>query len=297
MMIVWFAWIAGVTLLVLLSLGYAMTIPMMRRRVPDTPDNPLLHGMPGQDVTFPSRDGLTLGGWWIPAGGTPKGTVIMCPGQNGSMDKDVPQAKPLYDAGFNVLMFDFRGHGRSEGDRVTMGALEQADLRGAIDYLGEEHQITRVGVLGFSMGAGVALMTASYDDRISALVVDGAYTRLSRILRAWITQRGLPNIVAGCAARLVLWLAALRVRHQVHRANPVDMVPDVTAPVLFIHAELDPFVSSDEISTLAGRTSGPTEVWRVLNADHREAFRRHPDDYNRRVIAWFEQHLSTSDHT
>lgn len=288
---VWIFWIVSVWALVVLGLGYAATIPLMRRRDPDEPDHPVRYGMPCQDVQFTSRDGLTLGGWWIQAAGTPRGTVIMCPGQNGSMDKDVSQAVPLFRAGFNVLMFDFRAHGRSEGEMVTIGALEQADLFGALDHVESVHGVHRVGVLGFSMGAGVALMAAAQDQRIAALVVDGAYPRLVGIIAAYMRRRGFPGLMARGVAWLALIIGSLRTGYQLYHANPAALVARITVPVLLIHGDQDSFVSPREIEALAACMPGPAEVWRVADAGHREAFKRHPDEYNRRIVAWFEKHL------
>jgi dipeptidyl aminopeptidase/acylaminoacyl peptidase len=285
-------WIASLGILVTLAIGYAATIPLMRRRVPDPADHPSAYGMAGEEVSFPSRDGLTLGGWWIPAQDSPRGTIIMCPGQNGSLDKDIAQAAPLHRARFNVLMFDFRGHGRSEGQLVTIGALEQADLFGALDYLAAQQGIERVGVLGFSMGSGVTLMVAAQDQRIAALVVDGAYPRLSGLLMGYLRAQNIPTrLLTTALAWLTLVVGSMRTRYQIYRANPVDLADRIKAPALFIHGDLDPFVTPAEVETVIARLSVKTELWRVPDAGHREAYNKHPDEYNRRVVAWFEKHL------
>ena len=288
-------WIVGVWLLLLFGLGIAATIPFMRRREPDPPANPVEFGMPVEDVVFASRDGLELGGWWIAAQNTAnspvRGTVIMCPGQNGSMDKDLPQAQPLHAAGFNVLMFDFRGHGRSEGNVVTMGAFEQADLFGAMDYLAKTHGIERVGIFGLSMGAGVALMVAAQDKRVAALVADGAYPRLDGILAGYLRIQGIPGTLTRPLAWWVLRMGALRTRYQIYRANPADFAARLKAPALLIHGDQDPFVTPDEITTLAGQIPSQHELWRIPEAGHREAFAQQPAEYNQRVVAWFEAHL------
>jgi uncharacterized protein len=284
-------WIASLGILVTLAIGYAATIPLMRRRVPDPADHPSAYGMAGEEVSFPSRDGLNLGGWWIPAQDSPRGTIIMCPGQNGSLDKDIAQAAPLHRARFNVLMFDFRGHGRSEGQLVTIGALEQADLFGALDYLAAQHGIERVGVLGFSMGSGVTLMVAAQDQRIAALVVDGAYPRLVRLLASYMRFEKIPGLLTGVLARVTLVVGSLRTRYQIYRANPVDLADRIKVPTLFIHGDLDPFVTPAEVGTVIAQLSGKTELWRVPDAGHREAYSKHPDEYNRRVVAWFEKYL------
>jgi alpha-beta hydrolase superfamily lysophospholipase len=285
-------WMISVWALVLIGVSFAATMPLMRRREPDPPDHPAAYGLPCDDVFFASRDGLMLAGWWIPAPAAPRGTIILCPGQNGSMDKDVPQAVPLHRAGFNVLMFDFRAHGRSEGQLVTLGALEQADLFGAVDYAVRERGADRIGVLGFSMGAGVALMVAAQDTRINAVVVDGAYLRIAGLLANWLKIRGVPGFLARGLAWLALLAGSLRAQYTIFRANPVDLAGQIHSPTLFIHGDADPFVSPDEIAALVARVTAPTALWRVAEADHREAFTLRPDEYNQRVVAWFEQHMS-----
>ncbi len=283
-------WLISVWLLLLVALSMIATIPLMRRRDPDPADDPANYALPRVEVTFPSRDGLTLGGWWIPAPDA-RATVIMCPGQNGSMDKDVLQATALHQAGFNVLMFDFRAHGRSEGSLVTIGAFEQADLFGALDYLQAAHGIDRVGVLGFSMGAGVALMVAAQDERIAALVVDGAYPTLSEILAGYLRVRHVPGPLALLCARIVLLAAALRTGYAIYRANPADFAARITAPTLFVHGDRDPFVAPEQVTALCEQIDADAELWRVPDAGHREVFARHPDTYNARVTAWFADHL------
>lgn len=285
-------WLVAALILALLALAFAATVPLMRRRDPDPPDCPANHDMPAEVVQFLSRDGLQLGGWWIPAAETPRGTVILCPGQNGSLDKDIPQAVPLHRAGFNVLLFDFRAHGCSEGELVTLGALEQADLFGALDYLEAERGIAQVGVLGFSMGAGVALLVAAQDPRIRALVVDGAFPHLRGILAGYLRLRGIPGPLAGGFARVVLWMAGLRAGYDIARANPFDLAGRITAPTLFLHGERDPFVSTDDVRALAARLRGPVELWSLPDCGHREAHRQHPDEYARRVVDWFARHLA-----
>lgn len=287
-------WLLAMATLALIGIAFAGAIALTRRRVPDPPDDPAHHGLPGESVRFPSRDGLTLAGWWIPAVDAPRGTVILCPGQNGSADADIPQAAPLHAAGFNVLVFDWRAHGHSEGDLVTMGGLEPLDLAGAIDYAEEVRGADRVGVLGFSLGAGVALTAAALDKRIAALALDGAYPRLDGIVAARLKLAGLPWLLALFSARLILLAASLRANCQLFRANPLDSAPGVRAPALLIHGEDDPFVDSAALDSLVTALGGPVEQWRVPGAGHREAARLAPDEYAQRVIAWFDAHLAKS---
>lgn len=284
--------IAAIGLVAVPGVSVALTIPLMRRRAPGSPDTPADFGLPFEPVRFPSRDGVRLGGWWIPAPAAPRGTVILCPGQRASMNDDLIHAVPLHRAGFNVLMFDFRAHGLSGGTLVTFGALERRDLLGALDMLAKERGVMRAGVLGFSMGAGVALLVAAQDARVATLVVDGAFPRLAGLLQSYLRLRGVPGPLAGGFAQIVLWVAALRAQYEIHHADPITLADRISAPTLFVHGERDPFVRTDEVRALAARVAGPAEVWSLADCGHREANKRHPDEYNQRVVSWFARHLA-----
>ena len=283
-------WLLGVWLLLGVVFGYLASLPLMRRRQPDPPDDPTNYGLPRQEVRFASRDGLELGGWWIPAE-TPRGTVIVCPGLNGSADKDVPQTVPLHQAGFNVLLFDWRAHGRSAGELVTLGALEQADLFGALDYVQNEHGAERVGVLGLSMGAGVAVMVAAQDKRVAALVVDGLYPTLKGMAVNYLRTRGVPRRVARGLVGIVLLMGSLRAGHLLLDVQPRRHVRSVQAPTLFVHAEHDEFASLRDVENMRAKMDVPTALWVAPDCAHREAFQRHAEEYNRRVLAWFAEYL------
>ena len=119
--------------------------------------------------------------------------------------------------GYNVLMFDFRGHGRSEGQHVSMGYYERQDLLGAVDYL-QRWGIDRVGVMGFSMGGAVAMATAPHSEAIRAVVSDGGFACLSDAIAAGVWERGpssrsgrgLPGFLASLVGHLIMWLMGLR---------------------------------------------------------------------------------------
>lgn len=286
-------WLLGVWLMFGVIFGYLGTLPLMRRREPDPADDPANYGLPRQEVRFPARDGLELGGWWI-AAESPRGTVIVCPGQNGSADKDVPQTVPLHQAGFNVLLFDWRAHGRSQGEMVTLGALEQADLLGALDYAQQEHGAERVGVLGLSMGAGVALMVAAQDERIAALVLDGAYPTLRGLLTNYLRLHGVPRRIGRAIMGTVLLMGSLRAGYLLLDVQPRKLARRVRVPTLFIHAERDEFASAEEVEKLRTQIDAPAALWIAADCAHREAFCRHEEAYNRHVVGWFAEHLPSA---
>ncbi len=265
---------------------------LMRRRRPDPPDTPDNYGIAYEEIHFSSRDRVNLVGWWIPAK-KPLGTVIMCHGQEGSMDGDTRQMVPLHDAGFNVLMFDFRAHGRSEGNCVSMGMYEKEDLLGALDTLAERKGVERVGVLGFSMGAAVALITAALSERIGAVVADSSFGRLRSTLTGWAVQKGIPFPIARQFAAWVLIAASIRTEGRMDQTDPIRWTVHIgPRPILFIHGADDPFVPMDEVNRMASLAAGPVEVWTVEGTGHRGAYAADPVEYNNRVIDWFKRYLT-----
>jgi len=264
---------------------------LIRRRVPDAPSDPAQYGLTYEEVVFPSRDGLTLRGWFILAPEA-RGTVVFCHGHAGSMDPDVRYVPALHERGYNVLMFDFRGHGRSEGQHVSMGYYERQDLLGAVDYL-QSRGIDRVGVLGFSMGGAVAMATASHSEAIRAVVSDGGFARLSDAITAGVRERGLPGYLAPLAGHLIIWLTGLRLGCPLSEADPIHWVDKIAPRALFIiQGALDPFVTVEEAGELYTAAGEPKEIWVVPEAGHRQADRCHPEEYRHRVLAFFDQWLA-----
>lgn len=264
---------------------------LTRRRLPDTPAMPSDYGLDYADIAFSSRDRLTLRGWFIPAT-SPCGTVIFCHGHNGSMDPDLKYVPAFHNRGYNVLMFDFRAHGRSDGTLVSMGCLERWDLLAAVNWL-RERGIHRLGVIGFSLGGRVAISTAPQTDAIVAVVSDGGPATMLEAVAAGSRERSLPQGLAVLVARLTLWLAERQVGCDFSEADAVQWVPQLGARALFlIHGGRDPYVSTATVKALFAAAGEPKELWIVPQAGHRQVADHFPDEYLDRVIGFFDRYLA-----
>ncbi len=261
---------------------------LIARRTPDPPHTPGDVGFRYEVVSFPARDGLRIGGWFTGSGDRP--TVIFCPGWNGSMDGDT-HFLPWFDAaGFDVLQFDWRAHGASEGDHISLGVREIDDLLGALDFL-EGRGVDRVGLMGFSMGGAISLRCAARDSRAACVVCDGGFVYFPHAIEGGLRRRA--GMLAGPLAGLILWMAGRRLGGiDLRESSPL---PDVAAisprPVLFLHGGSDqhvPVADQDAIFAAAGE---PKALWRVDAAGHREAHELEPEEYRDRVIGFFTEGL------
>lgn len=129
-----------------------------------------------EPVAFRSADGVELSGWLMRAGeGRP--AIVLCHDLGGSKAQLVNLGIYLQKLGFNVLGFDFRGHGRSAEAVATMGVAEKRDVLGAVDFLAADRRIDarRLGIYGTGMGAHAAALAAADRASLRVLVLDGLY--------------------------------------------------------------------------------------------------------------------------
>ncbi len=272
---------------------------------PDRRSSPADYGLPFTEVLFPSRDGLTLHSWFIPAQGLgafslededwatgSKGTVVFGHGRFGSKDPDLKYAPFFREAGYNSFLFDFRGHGRSEGDYTSFGFHERKDLLGAIDFL-RTKGISSVGVIGFSLGAVVGIGTAAICEEIKAVISDGAFVELRGTLARGARERGFPQWLIRWLGPLILWLAARRVGGNLEDINPLRWVDKIAPRALFIiHGGRDRYISTDDVRRLYERAGQPKELWIVPEAGHRRVDEIYPEEYQKRVLGFFDRYLA-----
>ena len=266
---------------------YLATHPPRRKvRLPDDSGHLLV-----EEIEFLARDGVRLSGWFL-AAEEARGAVILCHGYPANRVEVLPWAKWLLEAGFHVLLFDFRAMGQSEGKLSTIGYEEVNDLLGASDYLhtrSEMHGLN-AGVFGLSMGGAVALMAAAQDERLAAVVTHGAYATLERAIH----QRG--RMVLGKFGKVlsrpaIVWGKQWMATHP-SEVSPVDAVRSMpTRPLLFFHGQKDLIVSPQDGEALAFAAENPKALRCLPRSYH---VRVHADElqaYRTEFVAFFNHHL------
>jgi hypothetical protein len=250
--------------------------------------------LPAERVAFPSRDGTRLAGWFIPApgGAAPAPAVVLSHGWARSRGELLPHADFLHRAGFAVLLFDYRHRGESEGDAITMGVRERADLLGALDAvsLRPEVDADRIGLFGMSMGGVVAILVAARDARARALVVECPFAShdaiMTRALRHYFKLPSFP------VAPLARWIIERRVGEPLVHAEPVHVVRDISPrPIFVIAAERDAVIGREETERLFRAAAEPKRFWLIAGADHARCWQAAGPEYERRVAGFFREAL------
>jgi uncharacterized protein len=280
----------AIPLLLIAAIAWLGSNYLLARRPPDEAAAPSNYGLTAEAAEFQSGDGVTLRGWYIPADDSVK-TIIVCSGANGSLDADVHVAPWLHEAGFNVLLFNWRAHGQSAGEVVTLGFNERYDLIAAVQFA-KAQGAERVGVLGFSMGGTVAIDTAAVYEDINAIVADSPFVTIVSAVAGGLIERGLHKDLAYILARLLLITACVRTQLNLFEIDVTPWIKRIAPrPLLLIFGEQDVIVPRAESDLAFAQAREPREIWRVPEATHRAIQLQQPEEYRRRIIEFFTQHL------
>lgn len=243
-----------------------------------------------EPVALQSRTNVTIGGRFFP--GTNGATIILSHGYSGHQDQLLPWVDFLQDAGFTIFTYDLRARGASGGDAVTLGALEQEDLLSVIDYLASRADVDadRIGALGVSLGGAVTILAAARDARIQAVVTEGAFPDAPTVI-AQNFKRYI-NLPAFPFAPVAVWIAEWRTGVTVSDVRPIAAIEAISPrPLLIIHGEDDTKVPLAHGEALFAAAGEPKELWRIPGAEHNMGLSVAPEEYERRVVEFFRQHL------
>jgi pimeloyl-ACP methyl ester carboxylesterase len=151
-------------------------------------------GSPAGDQVV-TADGARIAGWYIPAARDigPTGPTVVLVHGFGDGKAGILQYGAGLHRDFNLVAFDLRWSGRSSGGTPTAGVLEQQDLRAILDWLERTKHPAKIGVLGNSLGAVVALAEARDDARVTAFVLDSMHTRTAHQIEARVAHEPLPS--------------------------------------------------------------------------------------------------------
>ncbi len=222
-------------------------------------------------VFFNSTDGLRLAALWTPApepddstGATwGKQTLLICPGARGGKGSYISLAGQFLGRGYNVLSFDFRGQGDSEGQIDSFGDRERCDVLGAVRWLRQNHpqESRRIVAVGVDTG-GAALLAAAADHSregraLDALAVFGCYDRFSRLAASAVSFSFRPPLEYPLVP-IALGLVCLQTGCDLYDFSPAHDAADVAPrPILFIHCRDDPVITFDSGQDLYEAASAP----------------------------------------
>lgn len=220
----------------------------------ETPDT---LGVRYESVQFTSADGTRLSGWFLPAEGRQnpkeaKGTVVHFHGNAQNMSTHWRFVAWLPKQDYNVLVFDYRGYGQSEGKPEPKGVFEDASA--ALDYVRTRADVNpdRLFVFGQSLGGTNAIAVVGSGNRagVKAAAIESTFYSYSSIANDKFKGAGLLVSDAYAASKYV---AAV---------SPI--------PLLFIHGTADQVIPVEHSRRLLADAREPKRLIEVPGAGHLE---------------------------
>ncbi len=222
-------------------------------------------GIVCEDAWFESADGTRLHGWYV-SHDHPRATILFCHGNAGNLSHRAELLRILHHrVGASVLIFDYRGYGRSQGKPNERGVL--ADARAARRWLAEREGIaeTDIVLMGRSLGGAVAVdLAAAHGAR--ALVLESTFS-------------ALPDV----AAHHYPWLPVRWVMRT--RLNARAKIAEYRGPLLMSHGEADTIIPLDLGRRLFEAANPPKQWLTFPGRDHNDP---QPPDYYDALIEFLD---------
>lgn len=239
-----------------------------------------------------SEDGLQLSAIYLPAEIASGKTAILAHGYMSKAESMGKYAKMFHDLGYNVLVPDARGHGKSDGDYIGFGWDERRDMLGWIGKVLENNGMEETVVLyGISMGGATVMMTSGEElpKNVKAIIEDCGYASVEEELSYQLKEMfGLPGFPLIPVTNLV---TKVRAGYFFTSASSVRQLKKNKTPILFIHGTKDDFVPFEMLEEVYQATDAPKEKYEVAGAGHAEAYDKAPETYKAVAEKFLNAHL------
>lgn len=222
-------------------------------------------GLAYRDIEFVAADGVRLHGWFLPASGKANGTIVFVHGNAENISTHIASVAWLPAQGFNVLLFDYRGFGLSEGQPTLEGL--HLDTEAAIDTAFTRMGVDprRIAVFGQSLGGSVAiasLVRSPHRRDVRALITEGAFS----------SYRGIAQEKLG--EFWMTWPLQVPLSFTIdNHLKPIEAIAEISpTPVLIVHGALDRIVEPNHATALYAAARPPRALWLIFGASHIQAF-------------------------
>ncbi|MBD2494141.1 alpha/beta hydrolase [Nostoc sp. FACHB-280] len=218
-----------------------------------TPDS---FNLPYQEVWLPVKTSLgkveKIHAWWIPANQPDAKVLLYLHGNGLNIGANIAHSQRFHQLGFSVLLIDYRGYGRSQGDFPNEMQVYQ-DAATAWQYLTQQQKIPpqQIFIYGHSLGGAIAIDLAVKHPEAAGLIVESSFSSIREMIstRKWFSVFPIDLILT-------------------QRFDSIKKVPQLQMPVLFIHGTADSTVPAYMSQKLYDAAPEPKQLILVPNADH-----------------------------
>jgi fermentation-respiration switch protein FrsA (DUF1100 family) len=233
---------AALRIVLMLIVGLAVYFRLFEKRLVFYPDRTLagFPHVPYEDVHFPAKDGTPLHGWFIPFQGSDR-IFVISHGNAGNIGDRYEMAEYLnQEFQTNLLMYDYRGYGRSAGDPSESGLY--SDIRGAISYVRSRgYASSSVYLIGQSLGTAVTVDAASQEP-VGGIILEAPFTNIKDVARHYMYSMPVDYLLSS-------------------RFDSLSKITQVHAPIAVVHGERDPVIPFELGRQLYSAAAAPNKFF------------------------------------
>ncbi|HEX9388294.1 MAG TPA: alpha/beta hydrolase [Anaerolineales bacterium] len=238
------------------------------------------NGIDFKDVELITEDNIKLSAWYTPS---QNGVVILV--AHGYGDKRAEDFYALFAShGYGVIAWDFRAHGKSEGNFSSLGYYEILDAKAALDFALAQRDVEHVGAWGGSMGAVTMIRATAEYPEIEALVADSPFATLDDEMNLRVPFPIMRSFIRFFAER--------ESGISIDSVRPLDDIGSIKPrPVFLIQGMGDGMVPLDSAQRLFDAAGEPRQLWMENDVPHLNMYAYYKTRYTKRVIKFFDEYL------
>lgn len=245
-----------------------------------------------EDLFINSKDNLKLHNFLIKNENKSNKWVIAVHGYTSQGTYMASYAQNFYDMGYNIIIPDLRGHGKSEGTYIGMGWDERFDIIDLINYINDNFKDSQIVLFGVSMGAATVMSTSGekLPSNVKAIIEDCGYTSTwSQFAYQLKALFKLPSVPMMHTASII---CKLRSGYFISEASPIKQIKNSITPTLFIHGDKDSFVPFFMLDELYNASPVEKEKLIIPGAKHARASYVNPKLYWETVENFLEKYIN-----
>lgn len=262
--------------------------PLEARELPA--QTPADFGLEFEDVTVANPDGMKLVGWFIPSENG--AVIVMQHGYKANRDEMLNEAQMMHKHGYGVLITSIRAHDYSEGELITLGYYEMADMEAWYQYLLSRNDIDpqKIGILGNSYGGMLSIQYASQNGNIKAIVANCAFSSMSDTVSTSVRHfTGLPDFPF---VPLIVFWAENMTSIKMEEIDTTQWISKLSPrPVFLMQGGADTVISPQSGQILYDAAKEPKELWFDPELGHVDFDTERAEEYESRVSAFFDRYL------
>lgn len=240
-----------------------------------------------ENVSFRTSDNLLIKGWYSKYSDTSK-TIILLHGYKANRLEMIPRCELFRKAGYNILLYDARGCGESEGDLISFGYYESRDLLTAVRFLNVKGD-SEIALYGFSQGGATILLAADSLKDIKCMIAEGTFDKLENAIDNRFENT--LHIPGKFGAWIMILFAENKLGVGIDEIEPVKKVSKIKFPILIIGGENDDRTLKENTLTLYDSAKNPKELWLVKNSGHADIYSNNPEIYRSRVLDFLNKYF------